>query len=61
MRDAAQVDFDEMALLQQMVDVQTRVPGGSAANVIKGIAGISHLQSWKCAFVGKVRTTWVDI
>jgi sugar/nucleoside kinase (ribokinase family) len=48
-----------------MVDLQSRVPGGSAANVVKGIAGLAALRSGStasaaaegappCAFVGKV-------
>jgi len=51
-----------------MVDLQSRVPGGSAANVVKGIAGLAALRGGSttasteggnapppCAFVGKVR------
>jgi sugar/nucleoside kinase (ribokinase family) len=48
-----------------MVDLQSRVPGGSAANVVKGIAGLAALRGGStasaaaqgappCAFVGKV-------
>lgn len=54
----------ETGRLQRMVDLQSRVPGGSAANVVKGIAGLAALRGGStagavdgaplCAFVGKV-------
>jgi len=46
-------DYDEISRLVSQSELKSRVPGGSAANVIKGIAGLSK-HRWKCAFVGKV-------
>ena len=43
-----------MEKLRSKLGVESRVPGGSAANVIKCIAGLSSRKGRQCAFIGKV-------
>ncbi|KAK3259685.1 hypothetical protein CYMTET_31330, partial [Cymbomonas tetramitiformis] len=47
--------YDDIEELLATFPEETRTPGGSAANVIRGLAGFNQV-GFKCAFIGKVGT-----